>query len=390
MLTSFSTAVSAMNAEAAGIDVVGSNLANLNTVGYKTVSTRFSDLVSQSMNGGGLQVGTGVQASTRRNFTQGAIQAGGSMTAAINGPGFFVLQDPSNAHGYLYTRDGEFKIDKNGYLTDMDGANVLGADGKPILVDTGAAAAPVATSKISADFNLNSDAAVGDTFSVPIQLVDSLGATHELTITLKKSSTTDWTYTAAVPGSTVTGNGTLTFDSAGKLVLTGTPPVTTATFGITGQNGAAAATVPWNLADATGTPVITQYARTGKITSTEQDGYQSSELSEITMGDDGYVLGTYADGRQQKLGQVGIATISNPDSLLAVGSNDYRGMANTVTSGPGIPDPGSIKGGKTEASTVDIATEFTNMMVFERGYQAASKIITTSDTIVQETINLIR
>lgn len=387
MLTSFSTAVSAMNAQEAGIDVVGNNLANLNTTGYKNVSMQFSDLISQSMSGGSIQAGTGVQASSRRNFSQGAIQTAGLMTAAISGSGFFVVQDPNNANSYLYTRDGNFKIDNKGYLTDLNGLNVLSPAGTSILVDTGSAAAPVPTANASADFNLDAAAASGSTFDVPIQIVDSLGATHQLTITMTQSAANTWTYAAAAAGGTATGNGTLNFDTAGKLdVSSGT----SATFTITGFAGAGTSTVTWDFVDSNGTPVITQYAAANKITATNQDGSQSSTLNQVGMGDNGQVIGTYVDGRQQVLGQVALATISNPDSLLAVGGNDYRATIKTVTSGPGQPSAGSIQGGRMESSNADIATEFTNMMVYERGYQAASKIITTADTIMQETINLIR
>jgi flagellar hook protein FlgE len=400
MLTSFSTAVSAMSAQETAIDVVGNNLANLNTTGYKAVSVKFRDLVSQISDGGKTQVGIGVESTTTRNFSQGAIQTGGLMTAAIQGSGFFAVEGASGAGSYLYTRDGNFTVDKDGFVTTLTGQKVYSDKNTEIHINTGTVA-PQATTTVSADFNLSSDAAVGDTFDVPIQVVDEKGSTHQLTLTMTKTDVDSWTYSADVEsGALGTGGGvtitpssaTLSFDSAGKLI-TGTPAVTSATIAIAGlTDGASDMSVEWNFMDQ-GTPpaaVITQYASDSKTSTTSQDGYGASPLSEVSIGDDGAILGTYADGRQQTLGQLGLVDISNPSLLQAVGGNMYQATLGTNPSPPGTPATGSILGGKVEGSTVDIATEFTNLMVYQRGYQASSKVITTADQICQDTINLIR
>jgi len=395
MFTSFSTAVSAMKAEETAIDVVGNNLANLNTAGYKTVSMQFRDLVSQARDGGKTEVGIGVETSTLRNFSQGAIQQGGLMTAAIQGPGFFAVEGSSGLGSYLYTRDGHFTVDPDGFLTTLTGQRVYSSQNTEIHINTGNAQ-PQPTTEISADFNLNSNSQVGDTFLVPIQVVDSKGAVHQLTLTLQKTAADTWSYTAGIePGGlsasgSVTASGTLTFDSAGKLTAASGTSATIAINGLADQ--AADMTITWDFYDKGNppAPVITQYATDSKTTTTSQDGYGASPLSQVSIGDEGIVIGTYADGRQQTLGQIGLVDIPNPDSLQAVGENQYAATLNTRPSPPGIPPKGSVLGGKIEGSTVDIATEFTNLMVYQRGYQASSKVIVTADQISQDTINLIR
>jgi flagellar hook protein FlgE len=389
-----------MNAQETAIDVVGNNLANLNTAGYKSVSTQFRDLVSQVRDGGKTQVGIGVETSTFRDFAQGPIQSGGQLTAAIQGSGFFAVEGASGAGSYLYTRDGHFTVDKNGFLTTLTGQKVYSSQNTEIQINTGSVQ-PQATTEVSADFNLDSNAKVNDTFIVPIQVVDSKGSTHQLAITLKKTATDTWTYSAGVesgallagpPAGSVTASGTLTFDVNGKLITAG-PPTTSATIAISGlADKAADMSVKWNFMDG-GTPpapVITQFATDSKTTTTSQNGFGASPLNQVSIADGGDVIGTYADGRQQTLGQIGLVDISNPAMLQAVGGNLFESTLGTNPSPPGVPPSGSVLGGKIEGSTVDIATEFTNLMVYQRGYQASSKVITTADQITQDTINLIR
>ncbi|HOK47171.1 MAG TPA: flagellar hook-basal body complex protein, partial [Bryobacteraceae bacterium] len=211
MFASFSTALSALNAHVTAVDVVGNNLANLNTPGYKTSTVSFRDLVTQSL-GAGLgetQVGFGTgRPFTTRQFTQGAIQSStGLLDAAIQGDGFFILRDERG--GTLYTRAGNFKVDGQGYLTTLTGERVQGwmegPDGTvnptgaitDIVVPVGTLQTPIATTNFSLDLNLNAAATVGTldaTFSTPMEVVDSLGATHVLTITFTKTAAGEWQY----------------------------------------------------------------------------------------------------------------------------------------------------------------------------------------------------
>jgi flagellar hook protein FlgE len=242
MFTSFSTALSALSAYSTAIDVVGNNLANLNTTGFKTSAVSFHDLVTQSL-GAGLgetQVGFGVgRPITIRQFAQGAIQSSsGALDAAIQGDGFFVVKDDSGA--LLYTRGGNLQVDKAGNLLTITGERIQGwteinsATGEvntsgpinDITVPIGALKAPTTSTNFSFDLNLNAAAAAGppaDTFSTAIETYDSLGTSHVVTVTFTKSATANqWDYSISVPDADLTAaytpvTGTLTFDASGTL-----------------------------------------------------------------------------------------------------------------------------------------------------------------------------
>src|SRR5579884_1964737 len=239
MLTSFSTALSALDAHSTAIDVVGNNLANLNTPGFKTSVVSFHDLVTQSL-GAGLgdtQVGFGVgRPVTLREFSQGALQtSNGPMDAAIQGDGFFIVKDAAGAT--LYSRGGNLQVDQNGNLTTATGEKVQGwtNDGtgvvdlnsqiKSIVVPVGSLKSPTPTTNMSVDLNLNSSGPANDTFSTTLAVYDSLGNSHMVTFRFDKDPATanQWTYTATIPDADVTAppagqaTGTLTFDSDGHL-----------------------------------------------------------------------------------------------------------------------------------------------------------------------------
>lgn len=428
MFTSFSTALSALNAASTGIDVVGNNLANLNTTGYKESVVSFHDLVSQSL-GSGLgetQVGFGVaRPLTTRQFSQGALQASsGQLDVAIEGDGFFVVQDPATS-AMLYTRAGDFQVDKSGNLLTSTGQhvqgwtmtggvmNTTGAVGD-IQIPVGQLREPVATTNISLSANLNASAVSGttigpnmDNFSTPIQVVDSLGNPLVLTATFTKDPKTplQWTYQFTVPGEATTAGkpgiptellatpGVLTFDALGKMVsptmANGSVPITVA--GLT--DNAADLKLNFNLYGADGTPTFTQFSETSATSANTQDGVPASQLIRVGLGDGGQVLAQYSNGTQMVVAQLAIASIRNPGSLIAVGQNNYQASEETAEASVGVADTGGrgeIKGGSLESSTVDIAKEFTNLIVLQRAYQANGKVITAGDQISQDTINLIR
>ncbi len=428
MFTSFSTALSALNATSTGIDVVGNNLANLNTTGYKESEVSFNDLVSQSL-GAGLsetQVGMGVaRPLTTRQFTQGDVQASsGQFDAAIQGDGFFVVHDPSTS-ATLYTRAGNFQLDKDGNLLTSTGQNVQGwtATGG-VLSPTGATSniqipldqnrAPAATANFSLDANLNAAAVAGvktgatmDTFSTPIQVVDSLGNPLVVTATFTKDPTTplQWNYQFTVPGDATTAGkpgtptpllatpGLLTFDASGKLL---TPASTAGAIpvSVTGlSDHAADLSMKFNLYGADGNPNITQFSLPSAASANTQDGVAAGQITHVSLGDGGQVLAKYSDGSQKVVAQLAIASIINPGSLLAVGQNNYQATNGTASAVIGAADTGGrgeIKGASLESSTVDIAQEFTNLIVLQRAYQANGKVITAGDQISQDTINLVR
>ena len=399
MLNAFSTALSTLSANELGIDVAGNNLANLNTPGYKATALNFSEMMAQTSANGATQVGMGVGTpTTRRISTEGPLQPNsGPLTAAIQGDGFFMVQDANSQT--LYTRDGNFKLDSQGNLLTQSGAEVLGING-PIQVPTNNLA-PTETTAMTLDLNLDASSTTGTTFSQPIQVVDSLGASHMLTVTFTKTGTGAWSMTGScdATGSTVTVSGTtsLAFDATGKLTTTpsaATPPVN-ATIAISGlPNGASAMSIGWDFfADDNKTPRITQNAGTSTSSAQYQNGSVPASLSGVSIGDGGFVVATYDNGKTLNVGQLQLANFRNPDTLVDVGNNEYK--TSGLTSAPsigvaGTGGRGTVVGGSLEGSNVDIATEFSNLIVYQRGYEAGTRVITTADQLTQDTINLIR
>jgi flagellar hook protein FlgE len=421
MFTSFSTALSALSATSTAIDVVGNNLANLNTPGFKTSAVVFRDLVTQSL-GAGLgdtQVGFGTgQPLTVRQFTQGAIQTtSGLLDAAIQGDGFFVIKD--DAGNTLYTRAGNFQADKDGNLLTDTGEQVQGwttidpttggvdTNGPigNIIVPVGSLKAPTPTTQFTMDVNLNSAATADSTstFSTPITVYDSLGTSHVLTVNFQKTGANQWSYGVTIPGEEVSGgtagtpfdtgaSGTLTFDSSGQ--LTDPPNGTPIDINISGlADGAVDMGMSWDPYTTAGAGRITQFGQPSAPSASTQNGSAAAQLVHVGLADGGQILAQYSNGDQVVVGQVAMASIRNADTLIAEGNNNFQLSARTATPSIGLPGTGgrgTIAGGSIEASTVDIAREFTNLIVYQRGYEANSKVVTTADTLSQDTINLIR
>jgi flagellar hook protein FlgE len=411
MFNSFSTALSALSAFSTAVDVVGNNLANLNTAGYKTSVVAFHDLVTQSLGAefGDTQVGFGVgRPTTVRQFSQGAIQSSsGPLDVAIQGDGFFILRTAQN--GTVYTRDGHLKVDTNGFLTTATGERVQGwteTNGSltttgpvtDITLPVGVIRPPTPTTSFSLDMNLNAAAAEDTTFSKSIEVYDSLGAAHVVTVTFTKATTAnEWDYAISVPDTDVESpvdpvTGTLTFDAEGRLESpTNTDDMPQIEIsGLT--NGAAPMTVAWNIFNGT-SPRITQFSQPSAVAANAQDGAPPSQLIRVGIGDGGLILAQYSNGKQSVVGQLAMAAIRNPDSLIAVGNNNYQLSARSALPAVGVAGTGgrgTISGGSIESSTVDLAREFTNLIVLQRGYQANAKVVTTVDEMSQETLNLKR
>ena len=414
MFTSFSTALSALGAHSTAVDVVGNNLANLNTPGFKASVVSFYDLVTQSL-GAGLgetQVGFGVaRPITLRQFTQGAIQSSaGPLDAAIQGDGFLVLRSKANAT--IYGRGGNLQVDRNGSLLTATGERVQGWASQTGVINTnlpvGDITVPVgslrpatSTSQITFDMNLNARATAGpppDSFSSSMETYDSLGVSHIVTIQMTKTANPgEWSYSYSVPDADVSTpvapvTGTVTFGPTG--VLTNPPAAGPfPTLSITGLNsGAAPMNVTWNMFNGD-TPRLTQFAQPSAISALGQNGSPAAQLVRVGLGDGGVMLAQYSNGEQVVVGQLAMASIRNPESLISVGNNSYQLSARSATPAVGTPGTGgrgTIIGGAVENSTVDIAKEFTNLIVLQRGYQANTRVITTVDEISQETINLKR
>jgi flagellar hook protein FlgE len=415
-MSSFSIALSGLNADSAALDVVGNNLANLNTTGYKDSTVSFYDLLQQSVAGGSTQIGGGVSApQTERIFTQGSItDTGGNYDAAIDGNGFFVVQDPSG--NTLYTRAGNFQLDANGDLVTATGQYVQGWTAQNGVLDTSGAIGnitipsnalqtPSATQNMQLSINLNAAGVVGQstgTFTAPITVVDSLGVSHNLSVVFTEQSPGSWNYSVNIPGQDLTSGtagtpssvatGTLSFDANGNL----TSPTAPAQVQITVSglsDGANDMAINWNLAtlDGNGTPVVTQYAAASTESAATQDGVPASQVTQVSIANGGAITAQFSNGNQVVIGQLALASVSNPDSLIAVGQNNYEVGADTATPVVGVPSTGTlgtVEGGSLEDSTVNIATEFTNLIIYQNSYEANSKVISTLDQMTQNLLNL--
>ena len=354
---------------------------------------------------------------TIRQFTQGALQAStGLLDAAVQGDGFFVLK---NTQGNpLYTRAGNFQVDDAGNLLTNTGERVQGwttldattgtvdtngATGD-IIVPVGAAKQPIATNQFTLDLNLNSSAPADVTskFSDTIKVYDSLGTTHVLTVHFQKTAANTWSYNTTIPGEEVTGgtagtpfdisgsSGTFTFGTDGLMTspVLGTP----ISFDVPGlTTGASDLHMDWNPFTPGGAGRITQFGQPSAPSASSQNGSAAAQLVRVGLADGGHILAQYSDGQQVVVGQVAMASVRNPESLIAAGNNNFQVSARTATPAIGLPNTGGrgdIVGGTIESSTVDIAHEFTQLIVLQRGYQANSRVITTVDEMSQETINL--
>jgi len=416
MLTAISTALSGMNADTTAISIIGNDLANLNTTGYKSNELEFHDLVAQSL---GItessgQVGLGVgQVSSVTNFAQGSLQTtNGPTDVAIQGDGFFVVKDHSGNN--LYTRDGSFQINANGNLVTSTGdlvqgwsstvsgaaVNTNGAIGN-LTVPLGATIPASATTTMNLAINLNSSASTTGTdssFAVPVQVVDSQGTSHTLTATFSKTAANAWSYALTVPttdvksGSGSVATGTLTFGSNGLLTnpTASNDPQAVKVTGL--ADGASDLSINWNLYDSSGNSTITQFAEASAVSGTTQNGFTAGQISKISLQNGGTMVANYSNGQQVTIGQLALATVSNPESLISVGNNNLQASATTGQPAIGTANTGArgnIVGGAIESSTVDIATEFTQLLTVQRSYQANSRVITTGDQMVQDTLNLI-
>jgi flagellar hook protein FlgE len=392
------------------LSVTSNNLANLNTIGFKSQRALFGDLFYQQVGTSGAgdptQIGLGATVeAVDSQFTEGSIQASGVPTdVAIQGDGFFVVQQGGEQ---LYTRAGDFTTDQNGNLLAQDGSQVMGYAAVNGVIPPGAALLPLAinvgqntppqpTANVALALNLDSSATVGTTFSTSAAVYDSLGDTHVLTYNFTKTAANAWTYAITIPAADTTGgvtavtNGTLTFNGAGQLTL---PAANVAGIALPPlSDGANAQTFNWNLYSAPGVGDVTQVAAPSAASSTTVDGFASGSLSSYLINSDGTIQGTFSNGQTAAIGQIALASFQNDQGLVRNGSNNY--LASLSSGQPSIGAPGtgargSLSGGSLEESNVDLATQFANLIIEERSYQANAKAVTTFDEVTQAAIALI-
>lgn len=436
MGSSFAIGLAGLSTNGRGLEVVGNNLANLNTIGFKASNITFSEVLGQL----GSQV-----AGIHELFSQGGVETSANpLDVAIQGRGFFVL---SNADGgRLYTRAGNFHLDKDGYLITEAGLNVQGFQRNPstgqidpsmgqgnIQVPAGLMP-PVSTTEFQLGMNLDAGAADGARFSATVQIYDTQGKSHMATMALEKDIDTGtppitrWRFDITIPESEVAGASptstnkfslitgavavdppaaaSMQFDENGNLisVYTGadsaTPPAL-ANFDVPPSattlpplaNGAFLSPMVWQLVGGASIPGVTGFASPSEMSVVTQNGAAPGSLSNLYVMLDGTLAAAFSNGKTMPVGQLVLAQFANNQGLVSEGEGLYRETPESGVSRFGTPGNsglGRLIGSAIEQSNVDLAKELTRIITYQRGYQASARIITSSDEILQETLNLTR
>jgi flagellar hook protein FlgE len=413
-MSAFSIPLSGLAASSDSLNVIANNLSNLNTDGYKDETLSFADVFNQmqgvSGNGDPIQIGSGVEvAGETSNYTNGTVSDTGiSSNMALQGNGFFVVQNTANGQE-SFTRNGDFTVNSQGELCTAQGQLVMGYPAVNGVVSTSTSLAPInvnqaanipaeQTSTFSINANLNAGASVGDTFSTPLTVYDSLGTQQTLTMTFTNTAAGSWNYSVTMPASATGGTGaattlatgTMTFNSSGNLTAPASP---IAGIQITGlSDGAAPMNMSWDLTGTGGTSLITQQTGTSATTSTTQNGYGVGTLTGYSVLADGTVQGQFSNNQTMALGQVALASFANPQGLTQLGNNDMQATFASGSPVIGQADAGgngTITGGAVEESNVNLSTEFANMIVAQQSYDANAKALTTMDQVSQATIQMI-
>ena len=400
----FSQAISGMNAASKQLDVIGNNIANSATVGFKSASISFADIYAGSKVGMGVKV-----ASVMQNFNDGTITStNNSLDVAISGNGFFRLVD-SNGQIY-YTRNGQFQLDAERNIVSVDGLQLTGylATGTPPKIQQGSAPGPLkisqemlnasATSKAFLQTNLNSNSKVpekqpinaedADTFnySTNITTYDSLGNQRNVQLFYVKTADNQWDVhylDSSDPNASLKTLGQMEFDSSGKLISD--PEMT---INLNGLNGSADNTFTLSLANSTQQNMGKEL---GSIKAPIIDGYAAGDLVGYSINDDGTIYGVYSNQQTMLLGQIAMADFANVNGLESTGNNNWRSTPNSGAEVLGVASSGtfgSLASGSVEASNVDMSAELVNMIVAQRNYQSNSQTIKTQDQILNTLVNL--
>ncbi len=398
----FQQGLSGLDAASKNLDVIGSNVANANTVGYKKSTAEFGDVYARSLVGASdNQIGQGVDVTkVSQSFTQGNVTVTGNpLDIAINGTGFYRMVDSSSGQ-VSYTRNGQFQTDKNGYIISATGQNLTGygvdATGKintAVLTNLQIPVndlAPLATTNTAFAINLDAAATVPTTtpfsatnsatfnHSVSEQVYDGTGTSHMLTNYYVRTAT-GWDVYSQVDGANPTGGNpvtSLTFNSSGA--LTSSPSKVAVAFA-----GMSIANM-----DFTGT---TQYGGGFNDTTVSQDGYATGRLASYSVGTDGTITGRYSNGRTSTLGQIAMTNFKAPDGLQNIGGNQWVETAESGSPQMGTPGMGSfglLQSSAVEQSNVDLSAELVNMIVAQRSYQANAQTIKTEDQLLQTLVSM--
>lgn len=441
--SSLFSGVSGLNANGNAMSVIGNNIANSNTIGFKASRTVFGDLLSSQVSGSGgtSQVGRGVGLSVVDNiFSQGTFENTELNTdLAIEGPGFFIVSDPSTGNvTNNFTRAGSFRFDGDGFLVNPEGYNLMGyeldlkgntfGDLTPVQANTQSFTAAGPTGNVTYNTNLDSDSQAiaivapattafdptdptgTSSSATSIRLFDSLGSTHLMSTYFTKNANNSWEWNSVIDGGEITGgipgtlavvgSGTLGFDPSGLLTTidgnalynAAGDPIIPAPAAQTTANILQWSNGSMQTQQVTFDMQTTQYASPSVVVSQEQDGFGTGSLVKLNIDEDGNVVGNFSNGQPRKLMRLALAKFTNPGAMDKIGSNMWAvstnsGPAVVGTVGSGV---GNIFTNALEQSNVDLAQEFVKMITTQRGFSANSKTITTTDEMLAEVINLKR
>lgn len=408
----FQQGLSGLFGASRNLDVIGNNIANATTVGFKASVTQFADVYATSLTGtGGLQVGIGTQvADVAQQFTQGNTSiTNNPLDVAINGEGFFRM----NNGGFItYTRNGQFQLDKDGYVVNNAAMRLTGynVDANGNIVQAAPADIQVSFADIpprattTASLVLNLDAGKSPPAVVPfdpanaatynnstsVTLYDSLGNPHAMTLYFVKTGANQWNMHGQVDGGALAnvdlGSGAgvaaaLAFNNQGQ--LTTAMPLGVSV--VVGGGAASPLSFDFNLASST------QFGSNFGVNSVAQDGYSSGRIASLSISKDGLILGNYTNGQSNTLGQIALANFVNPRGMQSLGNNQWAETADSgqpIVGGPGTGTLGLVQSGAVEESNVDLTAELVNLIIAQRMYQANAQTIRAQDQILQTLINL--
>jgi len=414
MLRSMNAGVSGLRSHQAMMDVVGNNIANVNTTGFKSSSVSFTDLFSQMVRGSGsptperagsnpAQVGLGVKvAGISTNFAQGASQLTGRSTdISIQGDGFLLAKSGGETY---FTRNGNLQVDVNGSMSTIDGAYIQGWQANTNgVINTAATVTnieipitqivePQQTSNIVLNGNLESTRALGDVVNTQIETYDSEGRSLNVLLSITRTAANVWSVQPrnGDDNSVIGAAQAITWNPGTN---SWSPTVTIAAVDLNASNPAPLATRNFNGAITLDFSTVTQFGGATSVAASTQDGYQQGALQAFSIGIDGTVSGSFTNGQTRVLAQLALAAFNNPGGLEKVGGSLFRQSINSGLAQVGVADGanrGLLSGGTLEMSNVDLAQEFTNLIIAQRGFQANSRIISASDELLQDLVNIKR
>jgi flagellar hook protein FlgE len=407
------SAISGLKNNQTMMDVVGDNIANVNSTGFKANSVVFEDVLSQTLRGVGAptnalggtnpaQIGLGSRvAGMTTNFSQGSLQRTGRTTdLAIQGDGFFVVQQ---AGQNIYTRAGSFSADGFGRLVTQQGELVQGWTANQAgVVDTGAPTGavkipvgdrinPIVTANMRVGGSLPAGADVGTSIVSSVSAYDSQGNAVQVTLNFTKTAANEWTVAGSYgdpPNAVAVTNNVLTFDGTGEL----TSPASY-TMDIAGGQIPGIGAIAVDLGAGGVGNRIAELAGKNSVAILDQDGAAAGTLQSFAVAEDGSLIGTYSNGRTRVMAQLALASFNNPEGLEKVGYSSYRTTPNSGLPVLGVAGGGGrglLSSGTLEMSNVDLAQEFTNLIVAQRGFQANSRVITAADEVLNDVVNLKR